>query len=78
MFTSKDLRGKNSLMDRVQRQEDSAYAEKLKLFDSLSSNENNFKNLLHGKKAVEPIANFSEPSRVITHAELGNKRRLLR
>jgi hypothetical protein len=84
MFTSKELRGNNSMLGRVQRQQDCSYKEKLNSFNSVSNlsldNESGFKSLLKDKKfnITMEKATMKEPVRTITKLELGNKRRLLR
>jgi len=73
MFTKKELRTKNSMLDRVQRKEDCSYLEKLKSFNSDSIE----LQPLTATKLIIPTFISKEPKRLITKAEL-NKRRILR
>ena len=80
MFTSKELRGNNSMLGRVQRQQDCSYKEKLNSFSNISFEDNKGESLLKDKKfnITMEKATMKEPVRTITKLELGNKRRLLR
>lgn len=68
MFTSKELRGNNSMLGKVQRQQDCCYNEKLKSFDKLK----------YDLKDSKEKTQFKQPIKIITKGEIGNKRSLLR
>lgn len=83
MFTTKELRGNNSMLGRVQRQEDCSYKEKLNTFNNLSKinfDDEDFGSLLKSNKSSITMerTKIKEPTKVITKFEIGNKRRLLR
>jgi hypothetical protein len=82
MFTAKELRGNNSMLGRVQRQQDCSYKEKLDTFNKLNLDveEDDFGNLLKSRKLSIPMERktIKEPTKIVTKFELGNKRRLLR
>jgi hypothetical protein len=72
MFSAKELRGKNSMLDRVQRQQDSNYSDSLAKFSEECSMKK-----MSGKK-LNILEDVKEPIRSITKAELGKKRSILR
>lgn len=84
MFTAKELRGNNSMLGRVQRQQEYASKESLNTFNSVPNviveDDDDFGSLLKGKKLGKQIEKHTikEPKKIITKFELGNKRRLLR